>query len=102
SPAMRHRQRAGGGNAIRYDQPLAEHFGPPGPPLPWGIPTRATPHPPLPQGVLTDFDDWLYLTQLLQARAIAIGIEWLRIHRHRCGGVLFWQLNDAWAGHSWS
>ena len=46
------------------------------------------------------FDAWHYLAQLLQARAIAIGIEWRRAHRPRCMGALFWQLNDCWTGHS--
>jgi len=76
---LRRRQRAAGGDAERYDQPLAEHFRP-----------------------AQDFDEWLYQSHLLQARAIALGIEWARIHRARCGGAVFWQWNDAWAGHSWS
>ncbi len=79
SKSMRHRQRAAGGNEVQYDQPLGDWFRPP-----------------------ASFDDWHYLAQLLQARAVSLGIEWLRAHMPRCTGVLFWQLNDCWAGHSWS
>ncbi|MBN2446846.1 MAG: glycoside hydrolase family 2 protein, partial [Phycisphaerae bacterium] len=49
-----------------------------------------------------DFDEWHYLAQLMQARAITLAIEWLRAHMPRCMGVLYWQINDCWAGHSWS
>lgn len=79
SRAMEHRQRASGGNAVRYDQPLAEWFRSP-----------------------RDFDEWHFAAQLLAARSVATGIEWWRAHQPRCMGVLFWQLNDVWAGHSWS
>jgi beta-mannosidase len=77
--ALRHRQRAAGGNERQYKEPLEEWFRPP-----------------------ESFDEWHYLVQLLQARAISLGIEWLRAHSPRCMGVLYWQLNDCWAGHSWS
>ncbi len=48
------------------------------------------------------FARWYRAAQALQARCVARGIEWHRVNRPRCGGVLFWQLNDCWAGHSWS
>jgi len=76
---MEHRQRAADGNQGRYDQFIGAWFGP-----------------------VETFDRWLYAAQLLQARAVALGIEWWRAHRPRCMGVLFWQLNDCWAAHSWS
>lgn len=45
--------------------------------------------------------DWHFSTQLVQARAVAAGTEWLR-SRERCGGVVVWQLNDCWPAISWS
>lgn len=78
-PELRRRQRAAGGDAVRYEEPLRDWFGP-----------------------LTQFDTWHFAAQLLQARAIATGIEWWRATAPRCMGALFWQWNDCWAGHSWS
>jgi beta-mannosidase len=79
SESMRHRQRAGGGNERQYDEPMKIWFAAP-----------------------STFSDWHYLAQVLQARSITLGIEWLRAHMPRCMGTLYWQLNDCWAGHSWS
>ncbi|GGM45221.1 glycoside hydrolase family 2 protein [Dactylosporangium sucinum] len=45
--------------------------------------------------------DWHFATQLVQARAVAAGVEWLR-SRDRCAGVVIWQLNDCWPAISWS
>ncbi|MFG1811313.1 glycoside hydrolase family 2 TIM barrel-domain containing protein [Streptomyces sp. NPDC049040] len=55
------------------------------------------PHLPAPAGGA----DWHFATQLVQARAVAAGVEWLR-SRERCGGVVVWQLNDCWPAISWS
>ena len=49
-----------------------------------------------------DFDDWLYLTQLNQARALRYALEWFRSMRGRCMGTVIWQLNDCWPVSSWS
>nr|WP_232534261.1 glycoside hydrolase family 2 protein [Plantactinospora sp. KBS50] len=49
-----------------------------------------------------DFDDWHYLTQVVQARALQTGIEHLRAHRPVCMGSIMWQLNDCWPVTSWS
>jgi len=52
--------------------------------------------------VPTDFDDWLYLTQLNQARAVQLGVEWFRALAPRCMGARYWQLNDCWPVTSWA
>ncbi|MBG0832921.1 glycoside hydrolase family 2 protein [Planomonospora sp. ID67723] len=48
------------------------------------------------------FDDWHYLTQLNQARAVAFGIERFRALAPYCAGTIVWQLNDCWPAVSWS
>lgn len=48
------------------------------------------------------YDDWHYLTQLNQARAIAFGIERFRSLAPYCAGTIVWQLNDCWPVVSWS
>jgi beta-mannosidase len=55
-------------------------------------------HLPVPR----DFDDWHYLTQLNQARALAFGIEHFRSLRPYCMGTIMWQLNDCWPVTSWA
>lgn len=52
------------------------------------------------------FRHWVYLTQCNQALAYetAVGM-WRHLRNHeeyRCSGSLYWQLNDIWAGQSWS
>lgn len=49
-----------------------------------------------------DFDEWHYLTQVNQARAVATGIEHWRSHWPHCAGAIVWQLNDCWPVISWS
>ncbi|MCT2589935.1 glycoside hydrolase family 2 protein [Streptomyces sp. N2-109] len=79
SPGMLHHQKAEGGNA-KLNRGVAHHFG-------------------LPEG---DFDRWHYLTQVVQARAVAAGIEHWRSHWPVCAGTVFWQLNDCWPVSSWA
>ena len=55
-------------------------------------------HLPVPR----DFDDWHYLTQLNQARAVSVAVEHYRSHRPVCMGAIVWQLNDDWPGTSWA
>lgn len=59
-------------------------------------------HLPLPGETAADFDDWLYLMQLQQARAVRHGIERWRSLRGRCHGSIVWQLNDCWPVVSWA
>ena len=49
-----------------------------------------------------DFEDYLYVSQLLQARGMKIAIEAHRRAKPYCMGTLFWQLNDCWPVTSWS
>ena len=48
------------------------------------------------------FDDYLYLLQVNQARALELGISWFRSRYPVCTGTLFWQLNDCWPVVSWA
>ncbi|MFD0967208.1 glycoside hydrolase family 2 protein [Plantactinospora endophytica] len=78
SAALAHRQKAGDGR-LKLARGLAAHL-------------------PAPR----DFDDWHYLTQLNQARAISVGVEHLRSYRPVCMGSVVWQLNDCWPVTSWA
>jgi beta-mannosidase len=78
SPAMLHHQKQGRGQEVIQAR-LAEHF-----------------------EIPDDFDDWHYLTQLNQARAITCAVEWMRSRRPTCMGTLYWQLNDCWPVISWA
>jgi beta-mannosidase len=51
--------------------------------------------------VPTNFEDYIYVSQLLQADGMKTAIE---AHRTdpKCMGTLFWQLNDCWPVTSWS
>lgn len=48
------------------------------------------------------FDDWLFLAQVGQSRALDMGIRWFRALSPYCSGTLFWQFNDCWPVSSWS
>jgi beta-mannosidase len=50
----------------------------------------------------TDFEQFLYVGQLLQAEAIKIAIESHRSIMPYCMGSLYWQINDCWPVASWS
>ncbi|MEU4986394.1 glycoside hydrolase family 2 protein [Streptomyces sp. NPDC021969] len=79
SPGMLHHQKAEDGNG-KLNRGVARHFD-------------------LPED---DFDRWHYLTQVVQARAIATGIEHWRSHWPVCAGTIVWQINDCWPVSSWS
>jgi beta-mannosidase len=78
SSGMAHHQKAVGGDT-KLQRGLDNHLPPP-----------------------RDFDDWHYLTQLNQARAVAYGIEHFRSLRPYCMGAIMWQLNDCWPVTSWA
>ena len=48
------------------------------------------------------FEDLVYASQLLQADAIAYGVEHFRRERGYCMGSIYWQFNDCWPVASWS
>ncbi|MGW0710908.1 glycoside hydrolase family 2 protein [Streptomyces sp. NPDC002643] len=81
SPGMLHHQKAEDGDG-KLDRGVERHF-------------------VLPEGT-EGFDRWHYLTQLIQARAVAAGIEHWRSHWPVCAGTVVWQLNDCWPVSSWS
>lgn len=49
-----------------------------------------------------DFEQFLYVGQLLQADAIKLAIESHRSDMPYCMGSLYWQINDCWPVASWS
>ncbi|GAA3030642.1 glycosyl hydrolase 2 galactose-binding domain-containing protein [Streptosporangium longisporum] len=78
APLVLHHQKAHEGNA-KLLRGLGEHLPAPG-----------------------AYDDWHYLTQLNQARAVVHGIERFRALAPYCSGTILWQLNDCWPVTSWS
>jgi len=48
------------------------------------------------------FDDFVYVSQLLQARGMRTAFEAHRRAKPRTMGTLYWQLNDTWPVVSWS
>lgn len=49
-----------------------------------------------------DFESYVYVSQVLQAKGIKMGIEAHRRAMPFCMGTLYWQLNDCWPVASWS
>ncbi|MCX6278559.1 MAG: glycoside hydrolase family 2 protein, partial [Bacteroidetes bacterium] len=49
-----------------------------------------------------DFESYVYVSQLLQAKGIISAIEAHRRAKPYCMGTMFWQLNDCWPVVSWS
>ncbi|GAA2862448.1 glycoside hydrolase family 2 protein [Streptosporangium fragile] len=78
APGVLHHQKAIDGNA-KLLRGLGAHLPPP-----------------------RDFDDWHYLTQLNQARAVTFGVERFRALAPHCMGTIVWQLNDCWPVISWA
>jgi beta-mannosidase len=78
SPPLQHHQKAVDGEA-KLRRSLQHHF-----------------------GTVDTFDDWLYLTQVNQARAVEVGVGHLRSLHERCSGAIWWQLDDCWPAISWA
>jgi beta-mannosidase len=78
SCVMDHRQRSGPGNRLILAQ-MADTFRMP-----------------------KNFASLAYLSMLLQAEGMRIGVEHWRRNRERVGGTIIWQLNDCWPAVSWS
>lgn len=49
-----------------------------------------------------DFESYLYVSQVLQAKGVRYGIEVHRRSMPHCMGTLYWQLNDCYPVASWS
>ena len=52
--------------------------------------------------VPADFEDCVYLMQLVQGEVVKVGVEHWRARKFRTAGTLFWQHNDCWPATSWS
>lgn len=50
----------------------------------------------------TTFDNYIYVSQQLQADGMQTAIEAHRRNKPYCMGTLFWQMNDCWPVTSWS
>ena len=64
--------------------------------------TRIARHLAATFGMPAGLEDWVYLSQVLQADGIRRGVEALRRNHPRSTGALYWQLNDNWPVVSWS
>ncbi|MFB6202381.1 MAG: glycoside hydrolase family 2 protein [Halorhabdus sp.] len=78
SPMMEHHQRNPGGNTTILKR-LSSYFRFP-----------------------FDFEDFVYLSQVLQAEAMTTAIEHWRRRKPTTMGTLYWQLNDLWPVASWA
>ena len=47
-------------------------------------------------------EEWYFAAQLVQARAVEVGLKHFRSLYNTCSGALLWQYNDMWPAVSWS
>jgi beta-mannosidase len=50
----------------------------------------------------SDFESFVYVSQVMQSEALKTAVESFRINRPGCMGALYWQFNDCWPTISWS
>ena len=48
------------------------------------------------------FEEFVYFSQLTQAKAISIAVAGHRTGMPKCMGTLYWQINDCWQAPTWS
>ncbi len=53
-------------------------------------------------GKTDDFMDFVYYSQLTQAKAVELAVAGHRASFPKCAGTLYWQLNDCWPAPTWS
>ena len=53
-------------------------------------------------GKTNDFMDFVYYSQLTQAKAVELAVASHRASFPRCAGTIYWQLNDCWPAPTWS
>ncbi len=53
-------------------------------------------------GEAKSFEEFVYFSQLTQAKAVSIAISAHRLSSPICMGTIFWQLNDCWPAPTWS
>ncbi len=49
-----------------------------------------------------NFEEFVYFSQLTQAKAVGIAVAGHRTGMPKCMGTLYWQLNDCWQAPTWS
>ena len=59
-------------------------------------------HADLLYGETNDFKEFIYRSQLTQAKAVGIAIASHRLNAPVCMGTIYWQLNDCWPAPTWS